>query len=1023
VPDSLIDLAGLRVGAEDFLAAVLSTAAQPIWVVDPDGVIRFANPAAIAALGYEDADQLLGRRSHDTIHHSRPDGTPYPSEDCPMLLPRATGEPVSSDLEWFFRRDGSMFPVSYVSVPIDMPEGRGAVVAFTDIEDRRRAERELREHDEILAAERASLRRVAALVAGGAASAEVLAAIAREVGQVIGLPMVALWRYGPGETATVIGAWCEHSHPFQVGTRWPLDGPTICAKVLKTGRPARIEDFAGIPGTIADAARETGIGSCAGAPIIVDGQVWGAMSADSTDGAPLPDHIEDRLAEFTELVATAISNTASREALVRLADEQAALRRVATLVAQGVPPPEVFAAVAREVGLLLGVDATHMARYEVDGTATGVAAWSPAGDHIPVGTRVNTEGESIVAIVLRTGRPARMHNYEDASGPAAALGRELGLRSSVGAPIVVDQRLWGVMIASSKDDQQLPADTESRIAAFTELVATAISNTEARAETARLTNEQAALRRVATLVAQAVRPSELFGAVTEEVGTLLGADLAGMLRYEGDEMVAPVAGWAAVGRHPDLPQRWPTEEGDQATLVAQTRRPVRIDDWADVPGPIAAFVRDELGIRSSVGSPIFVEGRLWGALAVHSTRTEPLPADTASRLGNFTELVGTAVANAQARGEIARLADEQAALRRVATLVARGVPPVEVFEAVAREAGQLLGVDAMHMGRYDDGGAISVAGWSRGGDHLPVGTRVELDGTNVASLVFQSGRPARIDGYSVGTGPTADRLRQRMNVYSSVAVPIVVDGRLWGLMIASSKQEQPLPADTESRLLGFTGLAETAISNAEARAELAASRARLMAAADEERRRVVRDLHDGAQQRVVHTIFTLKLALEALQANQPDGTGLVAEALDHAQHATAELRELSHGILPTVLTRGGLRAAVQALASRTPVPVEVTVSADRLPAAVEATAYFVVAESLTNVAKHARATAATVLAHVEDGTLQLRVRDDGAGGAHLEGSGLVGLADRLAALDGELRVESPPGRGTLVAADIPLPSP
>ena len=174
MPDSLIDLAGLRVGAEDFLAAVLSTAAQPIWVVDPDGVIRFANPAAIAALGYEDADELLGRRSHDTIHHSRPDGTPYPAEDCPMLLPRATGEPVSSDLEWFFRRDGSMFPVSYVSVPIEMPEGRGAVVAFTDIEDRMRAERELREHDEILAAEQASLRRVAALVAGGAASAEVL---------------------------------------------------------------------------------------------------------------------------------------------------------------------------------------------------------------------------------------------------------------------------------------------------------------------------------------------------------------------------------------------------------------------------------------------------------------------------------------------------------------------------------------------------------------------------------------------------------------------------------------------------------------------------------------------------------------------------------------------------------------------------------------------------------------------------------------------------------------------------------
>jgi PAS domain S-box-containing protein len=1023
VPDSLLDLAGLRVDAEDFLAAVLSTAAQPIWVVDPEGVIRFANPAAIAALGYDDADELLGRRSHETIHHSHPDGTPYPSEDCPMLLPRATGEPVSSDLDWFFRRDGSMFPVSYVSVPIELQEGRGAVVAFTDIEDRVRAERELRERDEVLAAEQASLRRVAALVAGGAASAEVLAAIAREVGQVIGMPMIALWRYGPGETATVIGAWSEDQHPFVVGTRWPLDGPTICAKVLKTGRPARIEDFADIPGTIADAARKTGIGSCAGAPIIVDGRVWGAMSADSTGGAPLPDGIEDRLAEFTELVATAISNTASREALVRLADEQAALRRVATLVAQGVSSPEVFAAVAREVGLLLGVDATHMARYEVDGTATGVAAWSPAGDHKPVGTRVDTEGESTVAIVRRTERPARMHSYEKASGPAAALARELGLRSSVGAPIVVDQRLWGVMIVSSKDDQPLPADTESRIAGFTELVATAISNTEARAEAARLSNEQAALRRVATLVAQSVPPSELFGTAVEEAGKLFGAGLAGMIRYVADDAVIAAATWAAQGEHPEVRGVWPLEGDRLATAIFETGRATREDAWDSVSGPIADFVREVLGVRSSVGSPIVVEGRVWGALFVHATTAQPLPRTTESRLANFTELVGTAVANAQARADVGRLVDEQAALRRVATLVARESPSEEVFEAVAREAGQLLGVDAMHMGRFADGEAISVAGWSRAGDHLAVGTRVELDGTNVASVVFQSGQPARIDGYSAGAGPTADRLRQRMGVYSSVAVPIVVDRQLWGLMIASSKQQPALPADTESRLLRFTTLAETAIANAEARAELAASRARLVAAADEERRRVVRDLHDGAQQRLVHTIVTLKLAQEVLQANQEEAPGLVAEALDHAQRATDELRELSRGILPTVLTRGGLREAVQALASRTPVPVEVTVSADRLPSAVEATAYFVVAEALTNVAKHAGATGATVLAHVEAGTLQVRVRDDGAGGARPEGSGLVGLADRLAALDGQFRIESPAGGGTLVAADIPLRSP
>jgi PAS domain S-box-containing protein len=680
----LADLAGLSVNAEDFLAGVLGAVAQPVWVVDHEGVIRFANPAAIAALGYEREEELFGLPSHETIHYQRPDGTPFPAAACPMLLPRTTGETVASDLDWFSRRDGSMFPVSYISVPLEMRDGRGAVVAFTDIEDRIAAERVLREHDAALQAQQASLRRVATLVAAGAASSDVFAAVAEEVGQVTGLPLIAIWRYEPDATATVIGEWSDRPHPFQAGTHWPLDGPTICFQVRATGRPAKIDDFADIPGTVGEAARETGIHACAGAPIVVDGEVWGAMSADSTDGAPLPDDIEDRLAEFTELVATAIANAASREELARLADEQAALRRVATLVAQGVPP------------------------------------------------------------------------------------------------------------------------------------------------------------------------SELFGAVTEEVGTLLGADFAGMIRYEPDRTVTPVAVWPALGEHPDVPDRWPLVKGDPATLIAKTRGPARIDDWDDIPGPLAAFVRDELGIRSSVGSPILVEGRLWGALAVHSIQAGPLPAGTASRLLNFTELVATAISNAQARSD------------------------------------------------------------------------------------------------------------------------------------------------------------------------LAASRARIVAATDDERRRVVRDLHDGAQQRLVHSIVTLKLAHQALEPNEQPASELVGEALEHVQRAKVELRELAHGILPTVLTRGGLRAAVESLASRTPVPVEINVAPDRLPAPVEATAYFVVAEALTNVAKHAHATAATVQAQLEEDKLQLQVRDDGAGGARPDGSGLVGLADRLAALDGELRVHSPVDGGTLIAAEIPL---
>ncbi len=240
-------------------------------------------------------------------------------------------------------------------------------------------------------------------------------------------------------------------------------------------------------------------------------------------------------------------------------------------------------------------------------------------------------------------------------------------------------------------------------------------------------------------------------------------------------------------------------------------------------------------------------------------------------------------------------------------------------------------------------------------------------------------------------------------------------------MVATSPEAGSLPADTQSRLENFTELVATAISNTEARRELAASRARVVATGDKERRRVVRDLHDGAQQRLVHTIITLQLARRAVQNEGEDAAALLTEALDHAEQATAELRELAHGILPAALTNGGLRAGVDALASRMPMPVESGVSVGRLPAAVEATAYFVIAEALTNVAKHARAEHATVTARVEDGTLVVHVRDDGVGGAQRNGSGLTGLTDRLAALDGELRVESPANRGTVVAATIPLP--
>jgi signal transduction histidine kinase len=214
-----------------------------------------------------------------------------------------------------------------------------------------------------------------------------------------------------------------------------------------------------------------------------------------------------------------------------------------------------------------------------------------------------------------------------------------------------------------------------------------------------------------------------------------------------------------------------------------------------------------------------------------------------------------------------------------------------------------------------------------------------------------------------------------------------------------------------------------AIANADSRAELTASRARIVAAGDESRRRIERDLHDGAQQRLVHAVIALKLALRALSSGDADAGELVAEALVNAEAANSELRELAHGILPAALTRGGLRAGVEALLSRVSLPVSVEVSVERLPAGVEATAYFVISEALTNVVKHAHADRATVTAGVEGGQLRVEVRDDGVGGARGgDSTGLGGLEDRVSALGGRLVLESPPGGGTRVCALVPVPS-
>ena len=376
--------------------------------------------------------------------------------------------------------------------------------------------------------------------------------------------------------------------------------------------------------------------------------------------------------------------------------------------------------------------------------------------------------------------------------------------------------------------------------------------------------------------------------------------------------------------------------------------------------------------------------------------------------------------------EVQRVAEEQAALRRVATLVARAAPPEEIFAAVTAEVGRVLSADVTVLSRYDaDDTATIVDGWSStdGTVPAPVGSRFPLGGQNVHTVVFQTRRSARVD--RAEASGSATEVFRMLRIRSALGAPIIVEGQLWGVMIVLSTREESLPADTEARLAGFTELVATALANAEAQAALTASRARIVAAADTARRRIERDLHDGAQQQLV----TLALQLRAAQAAMPSQAGDLAAQLDGVADGLTdvldELREIARGLHPAALAEGGLRPALKTLARRSAVPVRLDVDVDeRLPEPIETAAYYVVAEALTNTAKHAAATVVDVQVAAGGGVLRVRVRDDGRGGADLTGgSGLVGLTDRVEALGGHITLRSPTGAGTTVEIELPLADP
>jgi GAF domain-containing protein len=892
----------------------------------------------------------------------------------------------------------------------------------------------------VLIEQQAALRRVATLVARGVSPSETFAVVVEEMARCLHVDIAAVYRYEADGSGVVVGMYSGLDAMPTVGEHVSLEGDNIGALVLSTGRTARMDSHENAAGPIAERVHKAGVRSAVGVPIVVDDQVWGTAIVATRHREPLPPDTEARLGDFAELITTAIANAGAHAVLRQLSEQQAALRRVATLVARGASPSEVFSAVAEEIAHCLDVPNVEVFRYEDNGAViVGVGSYAASGVPLPsVGERIPTEGDNISARVFRTGQAVRMDSYAVAVGPLAERVRAMGMRSVAGAPIVVDERVWGTAIVGSNEAYPLPPDTEERLADFADLGATAIANADTRDQLRAVVEQQAALRRVATLVAQGVASSQVFGAVAEEMCRCLRFDNATVNQYDGDEMlVLAIANNSPVFADTvQAGERLPIDGDYAGGRVFRTGRAAYIDSYENIGGAVAARLRDS-GIRFGVGVPIVVGGRLWGMLGGVAGSHE-LPGDIEGRLSDFADLVVTAIANAATREELQAsrdrsqaLAEQQAALRRVATLVARGASPSEVLSAVAEEMVNCLHVENAGVVRYEADRSITIVSACV----VPqlekaslLGSRWSFEGANVSSEVLRTGRAARWNSTDNATGAQVAHSR-KLGFRCAVGVPIFVDGRVWGLAVGSSTKPEPLPDDTEQRIGDFTDLAATAIANAATRDELIttrdeliASRARIVAATDQARRRLERDLHDGAQQRLVTLGLRTRMAEAAVPAELDVLRSQLSDLASGLSVVSTELQEISRGIHPAILSDGGLGPALRTLARRCPIPPNIDVLVEgRLPESVEVAAYYVVAEALTNAAKYSQATNVKVCAEVKEATLCLSIQDDGIGGADSrKGSGLIGLKDRVEVLGGHLKVISPMGSGTSLCVTIPL---
>jgi signal transduction histidine kinase len=525
------------------------------------------------------------------------------------------------------------------------------------------------------------------------------------------------------------------------------------------------------------------------------------------------------------------------------------------------------------------------------------------------------------------------------------------------------------------------------------------------AEDARLAEEQAALRRVATLVAARASEAEVVAAITAEVGRLYDADTANTLRWDGGALKV-VGDWYRDGR-PGRAGDVYSFGGDTISVrVIAASAPARVDSTEDLQTDFARERWRELGIDASIGAPVIVDGDVWGVVTASRFRgRESFPPSAEEHLGDFATLFALAIGNAAWQRSLAAMLEEQSALRRIATLVAGGRSAAEVLGEVVRQVAVSFVAQSVDVVRWRgvQNEVAVLRGWTAGATPAPTpGETLQLPPEDAVIQVLETGVATRTAG--------------------AIAAPMIINGSLEGALVAHRSSSEPFPPGSEGRLRGFADLAAHSLSTETAQTDLRRSRERIVRVGDAARLRLERNLHDGAQQRLVAVSMSLRVALKHVDGDPERTRALLEDAAEELSHALEELRDLARGLHPAILTERGLGPALEAVARRSVVPVTLESSCDAdLPGSVAAAAYYVVAEALTNTAKYAQAAGVTVRVRSRTGAVHVEVADDGVGGATVsEGSGLLNLTDRVAALGGRLSIVSPPRGGTTLKAVIPF---